>query len=77
MKDETYEGYANYQTWNVSLWVKNDEMLNSVAREAKDYNDFTDIAKYLGITKTPDDISFTSFKLDTSALDELIRDTNE
>jgi hypothetical protein len=29
----TYEGWANYPTWNVALWLNNDEIWQSDARE--------------------------------------------
>jgi hypothetical protein len=36
----SYNGYANYQTWNVCLWISNDEGLYYIASGCSDYNDF-------------------------------------
>jgi hypothetical protein len=38
--DGTYNGYANYQTWNVCLWIANDEMLYDLAKQCGSYAHF-------------------------------------
>ena len=32
--DNTYNGWTNYQTWNVKLWIDNDEGLYNMVLEA-------------------------------------------
>jgi hypothetical protein len=60
-----YNGYANYQTWNVCLWISNDEGFYSLAKECADYNEFRNRLKNDGMTldcatmyETPDLVSW-------------------
>ena len=58
----TYNGYKNWNHWNVSLWINNDEGLYQLARmAARDQIDRMAAARYMldclkqsGISKTPD-----------------------
>lgn len=38
--DGTYNGYANYQTWNVCLWISNEEYLYDLAKQCDSYDHF-------------------------------------
>jgi hypothetical protein len=33
MKDDTYNGWTNYETWCVNLWLDNDEYLNNTLND--------------------------------------------
>ena len=52
LTDTEYNGWENYETWNVALWIDNDEGLYNIAREAGDYETFCD---YLGSNATTGD----------------------
>jgi hypothetical protein len=60
--DISYNGWENYETWNVALWIQNDEGLYDIARRCDDYQDFVDAVEGL-ISKTPDGVSFTDPKV--------------
>jgi len=54
-----YNGWTNYETWNVALWAANDEGLYNMARESKpddgyDAESAADLAFEMFPTGTPD-----------------------
>jgi hypothetical protein len=57
LTDTTYNGWTNYETWNVALWINNYQGLYDVAQECGSYEDFVD---YIGefMTQTPDGVKF-------------------
>ena len=39
MTDTTYNGWANYETWNAALWIGNDEFLYNTAKACVTYRE--------------------------------------
>ena len=72
-----YNGWKNYENWNVVLWLNNDEGLYNMAVEFMgDYegNDpYKDFILYIGLenAKTPDGVSW---QRDNVELDDFMRD---
>lgn len=82
-----YNGWKNRQTWNVALWINNDENLYRTAVE------YVRSRKAMGIEKpryrhfvvfagldggrTPDNISWTGARLDHKALSEMLQEIDQ
>ena len=50
-----YNGWTDWTTWNVALWIRNDETFYSIAKDCKDYMDFLYEMQYMiGSFATPD-----------------------
>ena len=87
--DETYNGWKNYQTWNVSLWIQNDEGLYNDAvyymnnvrthKKNKPRGGYSGFIRWTGRSdrRTPDQIRWISSKLDYRALDEMMQELVE
>lgn len=71
--DTSYNGWANYETWNIALWIQNDEGLHNLACEAGSYEDFVEsISEFM--TQTPDGVSFTDPKVNAIELNSDVFD---
>lgn len=54
MSTATFNGWANWETWNVALWIQNDESLYHAARHATNYQDLVAMLWDCGSKETPD-----------------------
>jgi len=72
MSDTTYNGWKNWVTWNVALWLDNDEYLYKFRQDFVYYKDLANALEEFGTLTTPDGTSYKDEDLDTYALDELL-----
>lgn len=74
--DKNYNGWANYHTWNVALWINNDQpTYKSAVLFAKNELRYGKKPKYDDWLKpsatTPDGVSWTDPYLDHKELDAM------
>ena len=79
----SHNGWKNRQTWNVALWIGNDEGLYRAAvdyakryRGRATYRGFI-TAEGLNDDRTPDNIAWAGARLDYRALTSMIRELVE
>ena len=70
----TYNGFANYETWNVALWINNDPGFYALAQMCSEIGDFLDQVIGNGHTHTPDGVEWDGPELDYERLDDLIQE---
>ena len=73
MYNTTYNGWTNFETWNVALWMGNDESLYHLARGCYSYQDFVRQNFEDGAT-TPDGVEWNDINLNTIELDEMMEE---
>lgn len=75
MKDKTYNGWKNWETWNVALWLGNDQSLYEIAIG---FTSYIELASYLQNecynAMTPDGVYWNAKELDTNALNEMLQE---
>ena len=72
--ETTYNGYANYETWNVSLWIQNDPSLYDAARTCTNYQELVSLLYDCGSTETPDGVKWDDAKIDGIEINEVLAD---
>lgn len=83
MVAESYNGWSNYETWNVALWIQNEFFLYSIACDCGTYEDFKwNLSMYplpSGdlLTSTKDGVYFDDPRLNVIELNEMISELSE
>jgi hypothetical protein len=72
--DISYNGWQNYETWNVALWLQNDQNLYNLAREVDNYLDTVEVLADCGVTKTPDGVAYNDPKVNHIQLNSNVFD---
>jgi hypothetical protein len=72
--DKGYNGWTNYETWNVSLWIQNDESLYDAAKTCADYTELCELLYDCGQKETPDGVKWNSTKVNHIEINEMLQD---
>ena len=71
--DNTYNGWTNYETWNVALYIGNDQGLYQAARVFDSYEEFIQFNFEPG-SGTPDGVDWRDSNLNLVELDEMMEE---
>ena len=64
-RKEKYNGWSDWTTWNVALWIRNDQTFYSIAKDCKDYMDFLyEMQAMIGSFATPDGADWGEANID-------------
>ncbi len=78
LAQETYNGWSNYETWNVALWIVNDYGFYSIALQCDDYAEFQELViDDFGKSCTPDGVLWNDPELNHIELDEMIQELKD
>ena len=84
MTETTYNGWANYQTWNASLYINNEYDIYQVAREWVEdrrqdgleiyYDTFQHTLTELFGVSTPDGVRWNDRRIDCAEMSEMLEE---
>ena len=72
---QKYNGWNDWTTWNVALWIRNDECYYNIAKDCKDYMDFLfEMQSMIGSFATPDGADWGEANIEE--MNEVIEECN-
>ena len=81
---ETFNGWANYETWNASLWILNEEPMYRLAvayveqarrfNHAPRFDNLIPALEYNFGQMTPDGVRWMDGRIDTAEMDEMLEE---
>ena len=76
IEDTSYNGWTNYETWNVALWIGNDEGLYHMAKEFRHsgYKAFAQTMVECDCVCTPDGIEWLDTDINFCEMDEMLEE---
>ena len=73
--DISYNGWCNRETWNVALWINNDEGLYLLAQDCGDYETLVNVLyEEYGVKETRDGVSLKDPKVNVIQLNSDVFD---
>ena len=75
MTDQSYNGWTNYSTWNVALWLQNDQGLYELARMYKEHG-YKSLSHFLIeiAPATPDNVKWDADDLNICELNDMLEE---
>ena len=74
----SYNGWKNWETWNIAFWLGNDELLYNLALRANSYSELIETLKcYSQGPHTPDGSYWGSKKVDRKAITSMIKEMQQ
>ena len=73
-QDTEYNGWTNYETWNVGLWLGGDQGLYEMARRAMDYDHLLEMFACIGSETTGDGVRWDDAKVNAVEINEMLED---
>ena len=79
MSTKTYQGWKNYETWNVVLWIGNDQsmyrqVLGLVNSKVTQWSDVAGVLSTLFGDKTPDGVAWNDPTIDANRMNEYLEE---
>ena len=75
LSDTTYNGWTNYETWNVALWLGNDQNLYELAGMYREHGYKSLSHMLMELTPaTPDGVKWNDSKLNVIELNEMLEE---
>ena len=74
MATDTFNGWANWETWNVALWIANDESIYWAATDCTSYQHLVQMLWDCGSKETPDGCRWDDPKIDGMEINAMMAD---